>query len=179
MLPLFAQPSLGDLDQDGVARRGRHGRLAQPRHQPAVAVGHNLKGDNLLAVWSGKTGAMLPGDRPSCSRTSPSSTARPSPTSRRHYPEVITGSGGYYLHAYDACGREPAGWPKFTGQWIISTPAFGDLDGDGSSRSRVGTRNGWLYAWHTGGTERPRRAGRATTTTTGTPATTTLPPTSA
>ncbi len=39
------------------------------------------------------------------------------------YPEVITGSGGYFVHAFDACGREPAGWPKFTGQWIISTPA--------------------------------------------------------
>ena len=54
-----------------------------------------------------------------------------------------------YVHAIDACGREAPGWPKFTGQWIIPTPAVGDLDGDDTLEVAVGTRNGWLYVWHT------------------------------
>src|SRR5262249_49344498 len=65
------------------------------------------------------------------------------------YPEIITGSGGYFLHAVDGCGREPLGWPKFTGQWIISTPAIGDLDGDHKLEVVAATRSGWLYVWHT------------------------------
>ncbi len=69
------------------------------------------------------------------------------------YPEVITGTGGYFVHAYDACGREPAGFPKFTGQWIIPTIALGDLDGDKKLEMVTGTRDGWIYAWHTEGTE--------------------------
>ena len=66
-------------------------------------------------------------------------------------PEVIAGSGGYYLHAWNVHGVEPAGWPKMTGQWIIASPAVGDLDGDGKLEVAVGTREGFLYAWHTDG----------------------------
>ena len=46
------------------------------------------------------------------------------------YPEVLVGTGGYYLRAVDACGNEAEGFPKFTGQWIIPAPAVGDLDAD-------------------------------------------------
>src|SRR5690606_29027310 len=67
------------------------------------------------------------------------------------YPEVLTGSGGYFVHAYDGCGRQPEGFPKFTGQWIIGTVAVGDLDGDNKLEIVAPTRNGWLYAWHTEG----------------------------
>jgi MYXO-CTERM domain-containing protein len=38
-----------------------------------------------------------------------------------------------------------------TGQWIIASPAVGDLDGDGTLEVAVGTREGFLYAWHTTG----------------------------
>ncbi len=64
--------------------------------------------------------------------------------------EVLVGSGGYLVRALDYKGREVEGFPKFTGGWVIASPAVGDLDGDGSFEVVTLTRNGWLYAWKTG-----------------------------
>lgn len=60
-----------------------------------------------------------------------------------------------FLHAADACGREPAGWPKFTNGWIVLTPAVGDIDGDPQKSLEVvtTTRTGWRFAWKTQGKE--------------------------
>jgi MYXO-CTERM domain-containing protein len=111
------------------------------------------KGDNLLAIWSGKTGAMMPGAPYILEDFTFFNSQAIADLDGDDYPEVITGSGGYFVHAYDACGREPEGWPKFTGQWIIPTTAVGDLDGDGKLEVATGTRSGWLYAWHTEGSD--------------------------
>ncbi len=70
--------------------------------------------------------------------------------------EVIAGSGGYFLRAWNIHGVQPMGWPKQTGQWIIASPAVGDLDGDGKLEVAVSTREGFLYAWHTTGTKNGR-----------------------
>jgi MYXO-CTERM domain-containing protein len=149
MLPLFSQPSLGDMDQDGspdVVASGGSLNLAINLQSPS----DNLKGDNLLAMWSVRTGKMLPASPMVIEDFTFLNSSAIADLTGDGYPEAIIGSGGYYLHAFDACGREPAGWPKFTGQWIIPTPAVGDLDGDGEMEVAVGTRNGWLYVWHTG-----------------------------
>ena len=69
------------------------------------------------------------------------------------YPEVILGTGGYYVRAFDACGCEAPSFPKFTGGWLIATPAIGDVDGDHTLEVVTGTRDGYLYAWHTKGTD--------------------------
>jgi len=66
-------------------------------------------------------------------------------------PEVIVGSGGYLLQAWNYKGEKPAGFPKQTGGWIIATPAVGDFDGDGKLDVAISTRDGWLYAWRTEG----------------------------
>lgn len=67
------------------------------------------------------------------------------------YPEVIAGSAGYWLRAWDKTGKEPSGWPKLTGQWVVSSPSVGDLTGDKRLEVVVNTRSGWLYAWKTKG----------------------------
>jgi len=66
-------------------------------------------------------------------------------------PEVVIGSGGYLVHAFNYKGEEPAGWPKQTGGWIIASAAVGDIDGDGLFDVAISTRNGWLYVWKTQG----------------------------
>jgi len=63
--------------------------------------------------------------------------------------EVLMGSGGYLLHAFRGTGGEAEGFPKFTGGWIFSAPAAGDLDGDGSLDVVTVTRDGYLFAWGT------------------------------
>ena len=72
--------------------------------------------------------------------------------------EVMTGTAYSDLHAFDVTGAEPGlttlapdGWPKFTGGWVVATPAVGDLDGDGSREVAVATREGTLFVWHANG----------------------------
>jgi Subtilase family/FG-GAP-like repeat len=67
------------------------------------------------------------------------------------WPEIIIGSGGYVLHAFDNLGDEPAGWPKFTGAWV-SSPTAADITGDGYLEIITGSRDGVLFAWRTCGT---------------------------
>jgi hypothetical protein len=62
--------------------------------------------------------------------------------------EVVSGNGVYLVTAFRADGSQPAGWPKNTGGWGISTPSVGDVDGDGYIDVVSMTREGWLFAWH-------------------------------
>lgn len=72
--------------------------------------------------------------------------------------EVIAGSGGYLLWAWDHAGlaaRDGLGplglssWPKFTGGWIVASPALGDVDGDGLTEVVGATREGFVFVWDT------------------------------
>jgi len=159
MFPLLSQPSVGDLDQDGVPDVIMSGG--------SLSLAGNLAGgstakpfQHLLAMWSGATGHMLPGspvvleDYTFFMSMAVADIGGPN-GQPDDYPEVIIGTGAYFVHAVDACGRETPGWPKFTGGWLIATPAVGDIDGDSAHSLEVvaATREGWLYAWHTTGTQ--------------------------
>jgi hypothetical protein len=152
MVSLLSQPVLGDVDQDGTPDVISAGSTAAL----AVTLGSRLapiesEATHLLGVWSGRTGLMLPGAPFVLEDLSYLNSAAVADLDADDYPEVIAGSSGYFLHAFNGCGREPAGWPKFTGQWIAATPAVGEVDDDGRLEVVVGTRSGWLYAWHTAG----------------------------
>ncbi len=86
----------------------------------------------LLGMWSGATGhAMYGAPVPTRGLRLPSQPLRRWPTSPgTTTPRSILGTGGYFVHAVDACGCEAPAWPKFTDGWIIATPAVGDIDGE-------------------------------------------------
>jgi len=79
-------------------------------------------------------------------------------------PEVVQGSGTYLVRAFeilDDAGEaaaagvpvgsavQPAGWPKLTLGWVISSPTAGDVDGDGLIEVIATTREGNLFVWDT------------------------------
>jgi subtilisin family serine protease len=66
-------------------------------------------------------------------------------------PEMVVSSGGYFVHAFNALGVEPAGWPKNTGQWVVMSPSLGDLDDDGQIEVVVATRMGDIHVWDMAG----------------------------
>lgn len=150
MFGLLSSTSLGDIDQDGtpdIITAGGSATLVQRlRGEPAAE-----RGDHQLAVWSGATGAMLPGSPFPLEDFSSLQDRAIADLDGDDYPEIIGGTGGPFLHAFNGCGQQPEGFPKFTGQWIAGTPAVGDLDGDGTLEVAVGTRSGALYVWHTRG----------------------------
>jgi hypothetical protein len=153
MSPLLGQPSIGDLDQDGVPDIIASG--ASPSVKPGVprVATRADRAQHMLALWSGRTGHMLPGSPVVLEGYTFLVNPAIADVSGDAYPEVITGTGGYFLHAVDGCGREAEGFPKFTNGWIAASAAVGDIDGDASRSLEVvtGTRDGWLFAWTTKG----------------------------
>lgn len=147
---IFAYPSFGDVDQDGLADMVLGGASTQAALNLS-AGGTASAFDHQLSVWSGANSRMLPGFARKVEDWQFFMNPTVADLSGDGYPEVISGSGGYFVHAFDGCGREPAGWPKFTGQWLIASPAVGDIDGDDLLEVVTPTRAGWLYAWNTAG----------------------------
>lgn len=151
MFPLFAQPSLGDLDQDGTLDVIASGASLSMAQNLLSSQPSNDPAQHLLAMWSGKTGRMMPGSPVVLEDFTFFNSQAIADLSGDGYPEVITGSAGYFVHAVDSCGVEAEGWPKFTGNWIIATTAVGDINGDDGLEVVVNSRSGYLYAWKTAG----------------------------
>jgi hypothetical protein len=152
MFPLFAQPSLGDMDLDGtldVVASG--GSLSLAANLAAKGSATTKPAQFLLGMWSGKTGKMMPGAPVPLEDFTFVNNLAIADITGDGFPEVLTGTGAYLVRAVDACGREAKGWPKNTGQWVMATVSVGDLDGDSSLEAVVSTRAGWLFAWHTQG----------------------------
>ncbi len=156
LLNTFASGSFGDLDQDGHPDYFTGGAGLQLGL--SLAGGHtNAPFNHMVGAWSTipegdrQFAPMLPGFPQVIEDYLFFMNPTSADVSGDGYPEVITGSGGYYVHAWDACGRESPGFPKFVGSWIIATPAVGDMDGDGLLEIAIATRMGYLYVFDTDG----------------------------
>jgi hypothetical protein len=152
MFPLFSQPAVGDLDQDGTPDVILSGG--------SLSLAGNLAGgfsanpfQHLLAFWSGKTGSMFRGSPVVIEDYTFLTSEAVADITGDGYPEIIEGNGAYFVHAVDACGREAEGWPKFTDGWVTATPAVGDITGNHVLDVVESTRDGYLYAWKTKGSD--------------------------
>ena len=150
--PMFSHPAIGDVDEDGVPDVIMSGgSLSLAGSLASQASGANTKAQQLLAMFSGATGHMTYGSPMPLEDFTFLVNQTIADISGDGYPEVIVGTGGYFMHALDACGCEAQNWPKFTNSWIIATTAVGDITGDHGIEVVGGTRDGNLYAWHTKG----------------------------
>ncbi len=79
------------------------------------------------------------------------------------YPEIVGAAWGdvgtpevssYEIFAWNAEDSSMLpGWPVTTSKRCWSTPAMGDLDGDGLDEVAIGSADGYLYVFHGDGTE--------------------------
>jgi hypothetical protein len=161
-LMAFGGASAGRIDGDTVAD------ITAPtagltRLIDVLAPDLQLPNDDHVMAWRGDTANALPG----YPQTSPDLAFFAAPAiadiDRDGANETIVGNGVYTLHASDANGSAPAGWPKLTGGWLVGTPGLGDWNGDGRAELAVVRRDGWLLVWRTGATstltEWPRSGG--------------------
>ena len=149
LLNVFVSGTFTDLDGDGVVDYVTGG--AGPSLIASQDGYQNVPHAHSFGAWRTSDGAPLYGFPQRIEDYQFFTEPTSADIDDDGYPEVLEGSGGYYLHAWNACGVEPKGWPKFTDGWIASSPAVGDLDGDGEVEVVVATRDGYLFAWHTTG----------------------------
>ena len=62
----------------------------------------------------------------------------------------VTVEGKVYVWHHN--GTIVSGWPQTTGSWTISSPAIGDIDGNGKLEIVIGSNDKKVYAWHADGT---------------------------
>ena len=168
---LFSGAAFADLDQDGVLD------LLSATGTFGFALGlldwaQRYEHEHLWAAWSGVDGQQLPGFPRVANDVNIQHAPAVADIDGDGLPEMIAGSGGGLLQAFDAQGRVPEGWPKVTAGWALGSPTVGDIDGDGFLDVVVSTREGLLHAWRTtgpadqqvlwtGGHQGPRNTGDA------------------
>ena len=107
--------------------------------------------DHHLSAWDAQTGKMLEGWPRKIDDWQFFSNPAIVDINSDGKPEVVAGSAGYLVHAWNYLGQEPKGFPKYTMGWVLSSPAVGDIDGDGYFDVATATRDGWVFAWKTQG----------------------------
>ncbi len=144
-----SQPAFGDLDGDGVTDFVYGG--ASTLYIASLAATYHMDFQNAINAWSGVDGQYFDAWPRQIEDAQFLSAPAIADLDGDGLPEVIHGSGGYVLHAWDALGQAPEGWPKFVGGWMIGSPAVGDIDGDGYHDVVINSREGYLFAWSTKG----------------------------
>jgi len=146
----IANGSFGDLDNDGVMDLV-WGGAGLGFAQAFASAGTRVNFDHHVGAWNTSTLRYLPGFPQRADDHQFFMNPAIADVDGDNLPEVLSGSGGYYIRAWNADGEQPEGWPKFTGGWVISAPAVGDLDGDGLLEVAAANREGYLYVWNTEG----------------------------
>jgi hypothetical protein len=142
-------PVVADVDGDGTLDLVTGG--SSTTYLVSLALTRVLEYGHAVGAWSGATGQFLPGFPRMVDDVSFLGTPSVVDVTGDGKPEVLYGTGGGFVYAWDASGALADGFPKFTGGWMIGSPAAGDVDDDGFIDVAVATREGWLFVWRTAG----------------------------
>ncbi len=157
LVAAFGGPALGQLGTSGGGTSGGGTSGGLDVVAPTSGLGRALDtlfpnsqdGDPQLTAWSGRDGAIRNG----FPRVTADIAFFVTPATfdvdgdGRH--EAVAGNGLHMLDAFRGDGSTPEGWPKFTGGWLVGTPAAGDWDGDGQVEVAVMRRDGVVQVWRT------------------------------
>ena len=140
---VWSSPALADLDQDGQLEI----IIGADAHEPSY-------GGNLW-VFRGD-GSVVPGFPQFIDQTIFSSPAVVD-LDGDGWLDIVVGTGnfnpnrGFAVYAWNRWGGSVPGWPVATGSYVLSSPAVGDITGDGQPEVIVGANDGKLYAFHGNG----------------------------
>jgi hypothetical protein len=149
MAQFVSQPAFGDLDGDGTPDLVMGG--VSTLYLASLALTKMYDFQNPVMAWNGADGLAFPAWPRQIEDAQFLMSPAIADVSGDGRPEVIYGSAGGVLHAWDVDGVEAPGWPKFTGNWLLGSPAVGDVDGDGYLDVAVSSREGFVYVWGTQG----------------------------
>lgn len=154
-LSFIASPALGDLDGDGAFEAILPTTGANTALSMAQAY-RRLDYEMHLSAWDLATGKMKPGFPQAIEDYLFFMNPLVVDIDGDGKKDVVSGSAGYFVHAWNVDGQEARGFPKLAGGWIAATPTVGDMDGDGKLELAAITRNGVLFVWHVRGLAKGR-----------------------
>jgi Subtilase family/FG-GAP repeat len=146
-LPEYIAPTGGLRKLLDVVAPGQQGQLPDPDS----FVVDGVFAHHQLTAWDPRTGAVIPAFPRVMDDMQFIGSPALADVDGDGVAETISGSGAYLVRAYRADGSQPAGWPKFTHGWHLSSATPGDVDGDGKVEIVATTRVGTLFIWDTPG----------------------------
>lgn len=150
MLPVINNPSVADLDGDGVLDI-INGTAGTGLIAVASQGGKRSDFDHAVSAWISDNGYFQDGFPYRVWDYQFFMNYAVADVDGDGQMNVLSGDGGYFVYAVNNDGTDAPGFPKWTQNWHIGTPAVGDLDGDEKIEVVANTREGYLWAWKTDG----------------------------